>query len=154
MGGIIVIDFIDMHRAENRKELFQALKDVMKNDRAKHKILPPSKFGLVEITRQRVRPEMNVDIKDDLSDDRVESSIQLITLLEQQFEKIAATCEEKQIHLHVHPFIEAYLTKGWLNPISRQWSKKYRKKLKIVVRDAYKLLEYSFKDKAGNIIKT
>jgi ribonuclease G len=154
MGGIIVIDFIDMHRVENRKELFQALKDVMKNDRAKHKILPPSKFGLVEITRQRVRPEMNVDIKDDLSDDRVESSIQLITLLEQQFEKIAATCEEKQIHLHVHPFIEAYLTKGWLNPISRQWSKKYRKKLKVVVRDAYKLLEYSFKDKAGNIIKT
>jgi ribonuclease G len=60
MGGIIVIDFIDMHSADNRKLLFDKLKEEMKTDRAKHTILPPTKFGLVQITRQRVRPEMNV----------------------------------------------------------------------------------------------
>lgn len=153
MGGIIVIDFIDMHKPDNRRELYNYLKDVMKLDRAKHKILPPSKFGLVEITRQRVRPEMNVDIKEELADERIESSIQLITLLEQQFEKIAAQTQEKQVLLHVHPFIEAYLTKGVFNPIYRQWRRKYKKKLKIVVRDAYKLLDYSFKNAEGQVIK-
>ena len=60
MGGIIVVDFIDMGRAENRKKLYNHLRDEMKDDRAKHKILPPSKFGLIQITRQRVRPEMSV----------------------------------------------------------------------------------------------
>jgi ribonuclease G len=60
MGGIIVVDFIDMQKAENRKKLFEAMKDFMKEDRAKHKILPPSRFGLIQITRQRVRPEMKI----------------------------------------------------------------------------------------------
>src|SRR3546814_20234996 len=60
MGGIIVIDFIDMHKAVNRKQLYNSLRDEMKDDRAKHTILPPSKFGLVQITRQRVRPEMKI----------------------------------------------------------------------------------------------
>jgi ribonuclease G len=153
MGGIIVVDFIDMHKADNRRELYNTLKEIMKSDRAKHKILPPSKFGLVEITRQRVRPEMNVDIKDDLNNDQVESSIQLIGLLEQQFERIASATDQKRVFLHVHPFIEAYLNKGWFNPIAKQWSRKYKKKLKVVVRDAYKLLEYSFKDVEGNVLK-
>ena len=60
MGGIVVIDFIDMHKATNRKMLFDYLRELMLLDRAKHTILPPSKFGLVQITRQRVRPEMNI----------------------------------------------------------------------------------------------
>ncbi len=60
MGGIIVIDFIDMVKGDHRRKLFDHLRDEMKDDRAKHKILPPSKFGLVQITRQRVRPEMNI----------------------------------------------------------------------------------------------
>jgi ribonuclease G len=60
MGGIIVVDFIDLHSADNRKLLFDKIKDEMAKDRAKHNILPPSKFGLIQITRQRVRPEMNI----------------------------------------------------------------------------------------------
>jgi ribonuclease G len=62
MGGIIVVDFIDMHSADNRKLLFDKLKEEMKSDRAKHNILPPSKFGLIQITRQRLRPEVNVEV--------------------------------------------------------------------------------------------
>ena len=64
MGGIIVIDFIDLGKAENRKQLFNHFRDEMKNDRAKHKILPPSKFGLIQMTRQRVRPEMEIKTKE------------------------------------------------------------------------------------------
>ena len=60
MGGIIVVDFIDQNKAENRRKLFNHLKSEMQEDRAKHKILPPSKFGLIQITRQRVRPEMKI----------------------------------------------------------------------------------------------
>ncbi len=65
MGGIIVVDFIDMNKAENRKALYDHLKQEMSDDRAKHKILPPSKFGLVQITRQRVRPEMNIKTREE-----------------------------------------------------------------------------------------
>lgn len=65
MGGIIVVDFIDMNNGENRQKLFDFLREEMKDDRAKHKILPPSKFGLIQITRQRVRPELHIKTKEE-----------------------------------------------------------------------------------------
>ena len=64
MGGIIIVDFIDMHEAKHRKELFDALEEAMAHDRAKHTILPPTKFGLIQITRQRVRPETEVQVQE------------------------------------------------------------------------------------------
>lgn len=60
MGGIIVVDFIDMKKAENRQALYERMKENMKQDRSKHNILPLSKFGLMQITRQRVRPAMEI----------------------------------------------------------------------------------------------
>src|SRR5690606_19005382 len=68
MGGIIVIDFIDMTNADNRQKHYNHLRDEMKDDRAKHKILPRSKFGLIQITRQRVRPEMNIETREENPD--------------------------------------------------------------------------------------
>src|SRR5690606_35411045 len=65
MGGIIVVDFIDLANDAHRKQLYNHLRDEMKDDRAKHKILPPSKFGLIQITRQRVRPEMNIKTREE-----------------------------------------------------------------------------------------
>lgn len=146
MGGIIVIDFIDMHRAENRKKLFEHLKDVMKNDRAKHKILPVSRFGLVEITRQRVRPEMNIQTREENPDGQgeVEAPILIIDEMENKLELIAAQEKDKNIFLHTHPFIAAYLTKGWFSSLRRKWSKKHGKNLKVIPRDAFKFLEYQF----------
>lgn len=146
MGGIIVVDFIDMHRAENRKKLFEHLKNVMKNDRAKHKILPVSRFGLVEITRQRVRPEMNIQTREENPDGQgeVEAPILIIDEMENKLELIAAQEKDKNIFLHTHPFIAAYLTKGWFNSLRRKWSKKHGKNLKVIPRDAFKFLEYRF----------
>ena len=144
MGGIIVVDFIDMHRNENRRKLFDKLKEVMHNDRAKHKILPPSKFGLIEITRQRVRPESNIQTREENPDNLVEAPILLIDDIEHHFNQHAKTAEENKIFLHVHPFIYAYLTKGWWKNVRKSWQKEYGKKLEIVPRDAFKMLEYHF----------
>lgn len=146
MGGIIVVDFIDMHQAQNRKKLFEHLKSVMKNDRAKHKILPVSRFGLVEITRQRVRPEMNIQTREENPDGAgdVEAPILIIDEIENKLELISTQDKEKNIYLHAHPFISAYLTKGWFDSLRRKWSKKYRKNLKVIPRDSFKFLEYQF----------
>ncbi len=146
MGGIIVVDFIDMHHAGNRKKLFEKLKDEMKLDRAKHKILPVSRFGLVEITRQRVRPEMNIQTREQNPDGtgEVEAPILIIDEIENRLELIAAQSKDKNIFLHAHPFIAAYLTKGIFNSLRRKWGKKYHRNLKIIPREAFKFLEYQF----------
>ncbi len=147
MGGIIVVDFIDMHKAENRKKLFEKLKEVMQNDRAKHKILPVSRFGLVEITRQRVRPEMNIQTREENPDGNghVEAPILIIDEIESKLELIASQEKDKNIVLHTHPFIAAFLTKGlFFNSLRRRWSKKHKKNLKVIPRDSFKFLEYHF----------
>jgi ribonuclease G len=146
MGGIIVVDFIDMHKPENRRALYEKLREEMKSDRAKHKILPPSKFGLVEITRQRVRPEMNIDTREENPDGngQVEAPISLLEDIEYTFEKLTADSGIAKFELHVHPFLAAYINKGWLTSLRRKWAKKYKTKLRVIPRDGYKFLEYRF----------
>ena len=89
LGGIIVVDFIDMHLAEHRNKLYEHLKNEMKSNRTKHKVLPPSKFGLVQITRQRVRPEMVIKTKEENpnKNGEVEAPIVLIEKIENQLER-------------------------------------------------------------------
>ena len=155
MGGIIVIDFIDMNRAENRKKLYNHLRDEMKDDRAKHKILPPSKFGLIQITRQRVRPEMNIKTKEanpnGVHGNQVEAPIVLIDKIRQDVEQLVRK-NQKKVILHIHPFIAAFLTKG-LFSIRFKWFVNHKKWISIVPRDAYTYLEYRFKNKNGKTIK-
>jgi ribonuclease G len=146
MGGIVVVDFIDMHRNENRKMLFEKLRDEMATDRAKHKILPPSRFGLIEITRQRVRPEMDIQTREDNPDGsgEVEAPILIVDEIESKLELIIKQTKDKTIFLHLHPFIAAYITQGFFNSMRRQWSKKHKRNLKVIPRDSYKFLEYHF----------
>ncbi len=152
MGGIIVVDFIDMHNGENRKTLYNTLKDEMSDDRAKHKILPPTKFGLVQITRQRVRPELDIKTreKDPNENGEVEAPVVVINRLQTELQKIIKK-NHKNITLTAHPFVAAYLTKGVPSPRSK-WFFDYKKWVKIQPRDAYTYLEYHFHDKDGNII--
>ncbi|MGI9547214.1 MAG: Rne/Rng family ribonuclease, partial [Flavobacteriaceae bacterium] len=152
MGGIIVVDFIDMIRAEHRRKLFDHLRDEMKDDRAKHKILPPSKFGLVQITRQRVRPEVNIKTTEEdpsAKGKEVEAPIVLIEIINTELERILkGRDKDKSLVLNTHPFIAAYLTKGFPS-IRSKWFMEHKKWVKIQPRDAYKYLEYRFKDKHG-----
>ncbi len=156
MGGIIVVDFIDMTRGDHRRKLFDYLRDEMKDDRAKHKILPPSKFGLVQITRQRVRPEMNIKTSEENpngSGKEVEAPIVLLDKINFDLEKILkGPNKNKGIVLNIHPFIAAYLTKG-VPSIRQKWFLEYKKWVKIQPRDAYTYLEYRFKDSEGKIVK-
>ena len=147
MGGIVVIDFIDMHKPQNRKELFDYLRGEMAHDRAKHTILPPSKFGLVQITRQRVRPEMNIVTTEVCpacnGTGTIRPTILLIDDIENNFNYILDEQNEKNITLCVHPYIEAYLKQGL---ITRQmkWLVKYGQWIKIKSNPAYQITEFHF----------
>lgn len=155
MGGIIVVDFIDMGKGEHRRRLFDHLRDEMKDDRAKHKILPPSKFGLIQITRQRVRPEMNIKTSEENpngSGQEVEAPIVLIDKINADLEKLLkGPAKDNGIILNIHPFIAAYLTKGFPS-IRSKWFLEHKRWIKIQPRDAYTYLEYRFKNKDGKTI--
>ena len=157
MGGIIVVDFIDMTQAENRKKLYDHLREEMKDDRAKHKILPPSKFGLVQITRQRVRPEMNIKTREQNpnsnggDNDEIEAPIVLVNKISEEVKRLINK-DYKKITLNTHPFIAAFLTKGFPS-VRTKWFMEHKKWIKIQPRDAYTYLEYHFFDKNGNEIK-
>ncbi len=146
MGGIIVIDFIDMHRSENRNKLFQHLKEHMSLDRTKHKILPPSKFGLIQITRQRVRPELSIKTTEPNpnKNGEVEAPIVLLDKIEADLERIISNPKNKNVVLNVHPFISSHLTKG-ISSIRFRWYLKHKKWITIIPRDAYNYLQYKFK---------
>lgn len=151
MGGIIVVDFIDMSDTENRQKLYQFLREEMKEDRAKHKVLPPSKFGLVQITRQRVRQELNIKTKEENpnKDGEIEPPITIVDKITTQLEQIIYQSAYKGIiSLNLHPFIAAYLTKGFPS-IRLKWFFQYKRWVRILPRDAYSYLEYRFKTKEG-----
>lgn len=154
MGGIIVVDFIDMSIPENRRKLYLHLKQEMQEDRARHKILPPSKFGLIQLTRQRVRPEVNIKTREENPNinGEVEAPIVLIDKITADLEKIIQNNGYKKgIVLNTHPFIAAYLTKGFPS-IRSKWFLEHKKWVKILPRDAYTYLEYHFKDKNGEAL--
>lgn len=154
MGGIIVVDFIDMHKVEHRQKLYDFLKAEMSFDRTKHKILPPSKFGLVQITRQRVRPELVIKTKEPnpSGSGEVEAPIVIIDKIEAELDKLVSSKKHKKVMLNVHPFIAAYLKKG-IPSIQQRWFTKYKKWIKILPRDAYQYLIFDFTDNKGEIIK-
>jgi ribonuclease G len=152
MGGIIVIDFIDMQNPENRKVLFDFLREEMSDDKAKHKILPPSKFGLVQITRQRVRPEVNIETREEDPNNAngdIEAPILIIDRIKSDLERIVKM--HKKVTLNVHPFVAAYLQQGFPSMRSK-WFLEHKKWIKIIPRDAYTYLDYHFFDKEGNEI--
>ena len=154
MGGIIVVDFIDLSNVENRKTLYNHLKNEMSDDRAKHKILPPSKFGLIQITRQRVRPEMNIKTREEnpnANGQEVEAPISIVPKITHDLEQLINK-DYKKIVLNTHPFIAAFLTKG-IPSIRSKWYFEHKKWVKIIPRDAYTYLEYHFFDKNGKKIK-
>ncbi|WP_234111008.1 MULTISPECIES: Rne/Rng family ribonuclease [Chryseobacterium] len=142
MGGIIVIDFIDMTNPDHRKELYEHLKEEMKRDKARHKILPPSKFGLIQITRQRTRPEKQIETAE-VNPNAEGEILPPIVVVERMEERIRNIIQQHKgkIFLHVHPFVEAYLTKGIVS-IQTKWYLKYKKWVTIIPRDSFKYLEY------------
>jgi ribonuclease G len=156
MGGIIVIDFIDMHSAGNRKILFDKLREAMSHDRAKHTILPPSKFGLIQITRQRVRPELVIETLEKCptcnGTGEIQPSILITDEIENNLRYILKDQNQSGVQLWVNPFLDAYLKKG-LPSMQMRWYFKYKSWVKIKAVPSYHMMEYHFLNKQDEEIK-
>jgi ribonuclease G len=155
MGGIIVIDFIDMQSQENKQTLYEKMKEVMASDRTKHNILPLTKFGLMQITRQRVRPEMNIITNEKcpacMGSGEIKPTILFTDELESHLAFIVDKIKTRRLILNVHPFVAAWLNRGLIS-IRRRWNFKYRICLKVQPVTAYHMLEYHFYDTEDNEI--
>jgi len=157
IGGIIVVDFIDMKLPENKRKLMEKMEEFMRPDRAKHAVLPISKFGLMQITRQRMKPEMNINTQEVCPSCNGTGKISSTLLLEDEIEKNLSyliTHKHSNLTLVVNPIIYAYLTKGflWNKKISR-WRSKFKQKISILSNTNYHLTEFRFFDKHEEEIK-
>jgi ribonuclease G len=155
MGGIIVIDFIDMQSNDNKQILYDKVKEIMSDDRTKHNILPLTKFGLMQITRQRVRPVMNI-VTNEMCPScqgtgETRPAILFTDELERSLSFIVDKIKTRMLILNVHPFVASYLKKG-LFPVCRKWNFKYKISLKIQAVTSYHMLEYHFFDRYDNEI--
>lgn len=155
IGGIIVVDFIDMAEASNRQQLYEKMLLLMSKDRAKHNILPLSKFGLMQITRQRVRPALEVKTEEVCptcgGTGKSRSSILLVDEIEEKVEMAHDMLHYKWIRLEVHPYVAAYIRKGFISTKFR-WLLQYGVHVQLVARQAFGMLEYKIYDKSGDEI--
>lgn len=156
MGGIVVIDFIDLNKQENREALYHHMKELMLSDRAKHNILPLSKFCLMQITRQRVRPVMDVQTAEACpvcgGKRVVKPSILFPEILESKLDYLVHELKVKKFSLHVHPFIAAYLKKGWIFSRLWKWKRRYGSGLKLIPNQSLEMLQYKVFDADRNEI--
>lgn len=152
IGGIIVVDFIDMKSNSYRTELFKAMQEFMKTDKAKYSILPLSKFGLMEITRQRSSAELTIDTTEKAMVDngRMESCLLIVEDIRRDLGALMVDGKSKIIY--VHPFVEAYLKRGFKS-IQRMWSWKYKTWIRIIADGSNDLAEYNICDKNGELLQ-
>lgn len=150
MGGIIVVDFIDMAKAENRQKIYERMVENMKKDRARHNILPLSKFGLMQITRQRVRPVEEPNVEEACptcgGTGKIKPSLLFTDVLEDKVRQLAERMNIKKIRLHVHPFVAAYLNKGLIS-LRMKWQFQYKMTISVVASQKLSYLQYEFYDK-------
>ena len=155
MGGIIVVDFIDMNLAEDRQMLYERMCKNMQKDRARHNILPLSKFGLMQMTRQRVRPAMDVNVEETcptcFGRGKIKSSILFTDQLESKIDQLVNKIGIKKFKLHVHPYVAAYINEGFLS-IKRRWQMKYGLGISVISSQKLAFLQYEFYDREGNFI--
>ncbi len=153
MGGIIVVDFIDMHENENRQKLVDHMRDAMALDRARHNILPLSKFGLMQITRQRVRPAMDISTSEVCpvcnGKGTMRPSILFTDTLEDKISNVVRQIKVKKFSLHVHPYVAAFINEG-LFSLKWKWKFRYSMGMKIIPNQSLALLEYKFFDSDKN----
>ena len=149
IGGIIVVDFIDMDDKGNQQALYDRMRELMSHDRAKHNVLPLSKFGLMQITRQRVRPAVEMDVMETcptcMGKGKIQSSIFFTEQIVEQIETMVAQ-HGRGLRLHLHPFVYAYICKGIWNQ-KRQWALRYG--VRVIENQSLGMLETKFFTRKG-----
>jgi ribonuclease G len=156
MGGIIVIDFIDMKNPQHKQQIYDHIRKEMKSDRSKFTVLPLTKFGLMQITRQRVRPEMNIVTQEKCptcnGTGKISASISVSEQVESKLEYILTKQNESGITLITHPYLHAYFTEGWISKRMRWWLN-YYKWIKIEKDSSLAITDFHFKNKLGQLIE-
>jgi ribonuclease G len=154
LGGIIVVDFIDMKNPDNKKLLQKKMMDVMQNDRATHTILPLSKFNLMQITRERVRPEINIATTESCptcsGSGQINASLLLIDEMEEELKHLLTI--HRKLKLYCHPIFAAYLRKGFPS-LRMKWFFEYKKWVSIYPNEDFALTDYAFFDENDEEIK-
>lgn len=155
MGGIIVVDYIDMAKQEHRQALYDHMREVMSNDRARHNILPLSKFGLMQITRQRVRPALDIVTQESCPScygkGHVQASLLFTDKLEEKIQYLTDSLKIKKFTMYIHPYVEAYIKKGIFSLYSK-WRRKYGRGVKVVADESLAFLQYRVFDQDKNEI--
>ncbi|TVR78816.1 MAG: Rne/Rng family ribonuclease [Saprospirales bacterium] len=156
LGGLIIVDFIDMRNNENKHKLYKAMREFMKGDSAQHTVLPLSKFGLMQITRERVRPAVKIDTSENCPScsgtGKINSSAEIMVEIERDLEFIIRSKSHSSILLKVHPFIAAFIKKG-LPSIQHKWYFKYKKWIKVKEEADFQIVEYRFFDASDDEIR-
>lgn len=154
MGGIVIVDFIDMDSPEHRNELYKYMQELMAEDRAKHNILPLTKFGLMQITRQRIRPVTEINTTEKCPLCHGTGKIASTVVIDEQIERRIAQYADKgvgSLTIKVSPILGAYLTRGW-NSYFRKWKRKYKCKLKLVEETEFSILQNEFYNEKGEAL--
>lgn len=155
LGGIIVVDFIDMNDPKHRQQVYEHMVKLMKTDRAKHKILPLSQFGVMQITRQRVRQAMVVNTEEKcptcMGTGKMQASILFTDQIEEKIADLVNVHHIEHFCLHLHPYVSAYVKKGFFSTsIFSKWKKKYSKNIKLIENQEISFLDYKIYDTEGN----
>lgn len=157
MGGIIVVDFIDMAKGEHRQQLYEHMREVMANDRARHNILPLSKFGLMQITRQRVRPALDITTAENcpccFGKGEIQPSLLFTDTLFEKLDYLVNTLKVRDFVMYIHPFVDAYIKRGWLMSMYYKWRRALGGKFKIIPDESLAFLQYRVLDKNRNEIE-
>ncbi len=156
MGGIIIVDFIDMDSQEHRNDLYKYMVELMQSDRAKHNVLPLTKFGLMQITRQRVRPATEINTTEVCpvchGTGKIAASLVIDEQIERRLAYYVSDKEIKSLTLKVSPILGAYLTKGLFNSYLSKWKKKYKCKIKLEEISDFTVLQNEFYDEKGDLL--
>jgi ribonuclease G len=153
MGGIVIVDFIDMESNEHRNALYKLMQELMESDRAKHNVLPLTKFGLMQITRQRVRPATEINTMEVCpvcnGTGKISSSVVIDETIERRLSYYVTEKKIGHLVLKVNPILGAYLTKGLFSSIVGKWKKKYKCKIDVVETTDFTVLQNEFYDEKG-----
>lgn len=154
IGGIIIVDFIDMDSKDHQQQLYDYMRKLLEHDRARHNVLPLSKFGLMQITRQRVRPAVEMEVMEVcptcMGKGKIQPSILFTDQVEEEIERMVAQYG-KGLRLHLHPYVSAYVSRGWLKSIAYAWKRKYG--VSVVENQSLGMLQTRFYDKKGNLLE-
>ena len=158
MGGIVIVDFIDMDSVEHRNELYKYMSELMDKDRARHNVLPLTKFGLMQITRQRIRPvtEINTTEKCPLchGTGKIASTVVIDEQVERRLADLVEKSPQRNFLLKTSPILGAYLTRGMWNSFAAKWRRKYKCKLRVAEQTDHSILQYEFYDEKGKLLES